>query len=188
MWAQARCTTSRQWLLLQHELRVKDFGIQQLERQLGFERKLDAWFMSELTRREMCEDRMSDIVARHCEQENRLWLEELAADALLGEDRRVEENLWSQGVSWWLCEAGSTQEMARGIEQQSFEDQARLDPRDRAEYRSEVSGIACKLVNSFRARRFSAEMLQSERVQRLRERNDMARGKRLRHVMSAEHR
>merc|ERR1719164_59733 len=78
--------------------------------------------------------------------------------------------------------------MARGIEQQSFEDQARLDPRDRAEYRSEVSGIACKLVNSFRARRFSAEMLQSERVQRLRERNDMARGKRLRHVMSAEHR
>lgn len=194
----AHCATSRhfvsgastpcskgQWLAMQQELRMKDFVVQQLERQLGFERGCDKWLATESTSMERRREQLG-FCAAECEgafDRSRQVLACMAANSEIEvESKRTEDTYVTRNEGWWHSEAEFVKALYQRVEVQSTADLSDMSERDRVAYHEYIQPLVQKLVTTFNTRRFQAEQFREQRLRALQQHHeDLLR----RHMSSA---
>lgn len=152
------------WLAAQQELRLKDFAMQQLERQLGFERGCYQWLESTLRTRECREEQVGYLAHDVMEDAEALHVAGIAVQKFRGEDRWTEDVLLSQNSVWWRTEAKTVETLQEGMQSQLFDDHAGLTTQDRQMYDAHVAPQIDRIVRDFECRRGKAEQWSQERV------------------------
>lgn len=142
--AVANSVSQGQWLALQQELRMKDFVVWQLERQLGFERGCDEWLVAEC------------------------WREEQEDES----DGNTPNSFASQSACWWRLEAQCVRSLYDRVDLQSTTDQSRLTVQDRADYFAHLQPLVDQVVRAFNVRRVEAERTTERRLRELKRHRD----------------
>lgn len=155
------------WLAVQQELRTKDFVLNQLERQLGFEQGRDEWLMSEWHWREKRERHIINLTLQESSCEMVFEHVGQAVNMFMGEDQHVEDTYCKQGNNYWMSEAQSTHVLFNDIQQKSVQDSAGLTDYDREEYDAHMQPVLLDLLTNFNTRRSDAQRQQLSIVQQM---------------------
>lgn len=157
------------WLALQQELRMKDFVVQQLQRQLGFEQGCGRWLASErLIMEQRGEEQLHYLAVANGFHQGPI-LTDLGVEEIEADGRRTEDTYMRHSAGWWHSEAQSVETLSRMVEMQSTADQVRLGEEDRTAYRSYISPIVASLQQTFNTRRRDAERIRLERLRVLKQ-------------------
>eukprot|EP00929_Paragymnodinium_shiwhaense_P070467 TRINITY_DN35685_c0_g1_i1.p1 TRINITY_DN35685_c0_g1~~TRINITY_DN35685_c0_g1_i1.p1 ORF type:complete len:472 (+),score=99.45 TRINITY_DN35685_c0_g1_i1:103-1518(+) len=174
-----------QWLALQQELRLKDFLIFQLERQLNFERGCDGWFESNSWVREQREEQLHTYTEGNSGGEDNADAQAragMAVDEYENEDERAEHLLRQRSAGWWDGEAETVRRQYEGMEHQCSMDQAKLGEDEREEYNWHMKYLVEEMVDSFKTRRETQERSQETRITTWRQHHDRVRQRHLQTV------
>lgn len=175
-----------QWLAVQQELRTKDFAIEQLQRQLGFEQSRDEWLMSEVHWREKRERHITSLAWRDACSAEVFNEVDQAVNTFMGEDRLVEDMYCLHGQDWWTSEAEAIHGLFSDITSRGLQDHTELTDIDRMEYNAYLKPMLEKFLKSFNTRRSDAEELQSSIVQEMKKHHTKVRNRLLATAMPFE--
>jgi hypothetical protein len=171
-------------LVLRQGLRLKDFSIRQLERQLGFERSCDDWLVSEKISQEYREEqisRLADELPNGMDAHRRVGR---AVEALQGDDERLEELYLQHSSGWWRSEAHCVQVACRDMELGRDHDLDTLCHDDRVSYGRHIQEFTRNLLGSFTTRRHQAQQLYENKLQILRSQHNTVRQRYLHTIFS----
>lgn len=167
------------WLAVTQELKMKEFAIRQMDRQLDFERRRADWLMSEIRWRERRECHISSFTQGGFVDELALENGLMAVNDSLGEDHRVQDSYASNSSSFWSVEASWMEALCSEIHMESIEDHS-LSESDRLEYYRHLTPAFRGLRKSFKSRRFQADQHQCEALQQIQKHHDKVRSRHLR--------
>jgi hypothetical protein len=178
------------WLASQQELKVKDFMLAQLTRQLFFERGREDWLKSEQQWRETREQHFSCFAQDGCTgvaDHDALQAANMQVTTSMTEDQRLEECYNSNFCSFWTEEARSIDMLLNDIEQQSCKDHSEMTGSDKDEYDKHLLPIFSTLTENFKFRRQEANQLRREIVQDLHSHLDTVRKRHLHVIAQVSH-
>lgn len=165
----------------QQELKMKDFIIGQLRRQLGFERGRGEWLASEQHWRERRERHVKCFSSRSSNAFNSRRMQDVRSevDRFMGEDHHVEESYRSNSSNFWLDEASSLDALFHDIEMQAAHMRSKMTEDEALEYEERLMAAFRQLKDDFNARRSEAARHQSEEMEVLHKYHDKVRKRHL---------
>jgi len=168
---------------------MKDFVVQQLERQLGFERGCDKWLATESTSMERRREEQLGFCAAACEGAFDLSRQVLAGMAANNEieveSKRTEDTYVTRNAGWWHSEAEFVKALYQRVEVQSTADLSDMSEQDRVAYHEYIQPLVRKLVTTFNTRRFQAEQFREQRLRALQQHHEDLLDLLRRHMSSA---
>lgn len=176
-----------QWLALQQELRMKDFVVRQLERQLGFERGVEELLVAQCDSRDrFCEEQVDFLAEKLQGEFDSTGMS--AVDAMDHTDKQIEDTFIQRNVCWWQSEAQSVRSMYENVESQSNADQAQLSDQDKTMYFVHLQRLVDTTVRAFNLRRMEAETSGKRRLKTLKDNHAERLHRHIWAVMSCERR
>lgn len=165
----------------QQEMKMKDFTIGQLTRQLGFERGRGEWLTTEQHWRERRERHVKCFSSRPGTAINSRRMQDVRTevDRFMGEDHLVEESYRSNSSNFWLDEASSLDALFHDIEMQTAYLRSEMTEDEALEYEERLMAAFRHLKENFNARRSEAARHQSEEMQVLHKHHDKVRKRHL---------